>query len=352
MLNKHIDIHFSTSSAFKQSINNHNNLLPLINIKIIDKKIMKRLNTMALAGSLILLSACSSTSDELKEVNSPQIFRISDGIEVSLIAPIGFNITQEHYGFSQAESFSRIKVAEKEASYNSYLSSLTKENLLKNKLLLIKQEQVDISGALCTLMTLRQNIAGTYFEKLWLIAGDSLSSIQVEASYPEGANSQLKQAIKNSLLSLSVTTEQTNRLYTGLPFMFTETPEYKVKQRYANSIVLLPLESKDNQESIVISHGVTKQPIENIKQLSEHFLKKGKHYKNVEVLKNEMIKINEIPALLTTAYVDLNEKPSFVYQVTSYQKEKFLLLQGQTPKENKTQFKNKIDELLKHFKFK
>ena len=313
---------------------------------------IKRLNTLALASSLILLSACSSTSDELKEINSPQIFRISDGIEVALIAPIGFNITQEHYGFAQAESFSRIKISEVESPLANYLSSLTKENLLKNKLQLRNSEQINVSGALCTLMTLRQNIAGTYFEKLWLIAGDNLSSIQVEASYPEGANSQLKQAIKNSLLSLSVATEQTNRLYTGLPFMFTNTPEYKVKQRYANSIVLLPLEKTDRQESVVVSHGVTKQPIENIKQLSEHFLKKGKHYKNVEILKNEMIKINEIPALLTTAYVDLNEKPSFVYQVTSYQKEKFLLLQGQSPKENKTQFKNKIDELLKHFKFK
>lgn len=313
---------------------------------------IKRLNTLALASSLILLSACSSTSDELKEINSPQIFRISDGIEVALIAPIGFNITQEHYGFAQAESFSRIKISEVESPLANYLPSLTKENLLKNKLQLTNSEQINVSGALCTLMTLRQNIAGTYFEKLWLIAGDNLSSIQVEASYPEGANSQLKQAIKNSLLSLSVATEQTNRLYTGLPFMFTNTPEYKVKQRYANSIVLLPLEKTDSQESIVVSHGVTKQPIENIKQLSEHFLKKGKHYKNVEILKNEMIKINEISALLTTAYVDLNEKPSFVYQVTSYQKEKFLLLQGQTPKENKTQFKNKIDELLKHLKFK
>ncbi|MBU2971720.1 hypothetical protein KO527_20425 [Pseudoalteromonas sp. C2R02] len=313
---------------------------------------IKRLNTLALASSLILLSACSSTSDELKEINSPQIFRISDGIEVALIAPIGFNITQEHYGFAQAESFSRIKISEVESPLANYLPSLTKENLLKNKLQLTNSEQINVSGALCTLMTLRQNIAGTYFEKLWLIAGDNLSSIQVEASYPEGANSQLKQAIKNSLLSLSVATEQTNRLYTGLPFMFTNTPEYKVKQRYANSIVLLPLEKTDSQESIVVSHGVTKQPIENIKQLSDHFLKKGKHYKNVEILKNEMIKINEISALLTTAYVDLNEKPSFVYQVTSYQKEKFLLLQGQTPKENKTQFKNKIDELLKHFKFK
>jgi hypothetical protein len=313
---------------------------------------IKHLKTLALASSFILLSACSSTSDELKEMNSPQIFRISEGIEVSLIAPVGFNITQEHYGFAQAESFSRLKVMEVEAPYSSYLTSLTKENLLKNKLQLRNSEQINVSGALCTLMTLRQNIAGTYFEKLWLIAGDNLSSIQVEASYPEGASSKLKSEIKKSVLSLSVATEQTNRLYTGLPFMFTNTPEFKVKQRYANSVVLLPVEKTDSQESIVVSHGVTKQPIENIKQLSEHFLKKGKHYKNVEILKNEMIKINEIPALLTIAYVDLNEKPSFVYQVTSYQKEKFLLLQGQTPKANKTQFKNKIDELLKHFKFK
>ena len=65
-----------------------------------------------------------------------------------------------------------------------------------------------------------------------------------------------------------------------------------------------------------------------------------------------MIKVDNIPALATTAYVDINEKPSFVYQILSYQKEKFLLIQSQTTKANKNVLKANVDELLKQFQFK
>ncbi len=313
---------------------------------------IKRLNSLALASSMLFLCACSSTSDEIKENNSPQLFRISEGIEVGLIAPSGFRITQEHYGFSQPESFSRIRISEVEAPFTGYITSLTKENLLKNKLKLINKEQIEVGGALCTLMTLRQNIAGTYFEKLWLIAGDKLSSIQLEASYPEGASKQHKLAIKESLLSLSVATQDNLRVYTGLPFEFSDTPSFKLKQRYANSIVLLPIENKSEVESVVVSHGKTKEPIEEIKTLSDHFIKNSKHYKNVEILKNEMIKINNIPALATTAYAQLKEEPVFIYQILSYQKEKFLLVQSQSEKKDKKTFKTNVDNLIQHFKFK
>jgi hypothetical protein len=304
--------------------------------------------------TLLSFSLTSCTSNDLiaDEQPSAQIFRISNGLEVALTPPKNFNITQEHYGFIQPESFSRISLSEKEFAYNTYIETLTKENLIKNKLQLVKKEQVEISGAICSLLTLRQNIAGVYFEKMWLISGDNLSSIQVEASYPEGAPKKLKNAIKTSLLSLAVATDLNLRLYTGLPFQFSKTPNFSIKKRYANSIVLLPLGSVDTKESITVSHGKVNGNIEDVKVLSDHFLKGGKHFTEVEILKTEIIEIDNIPALATTAYTELNNEPTFVYQILSYQKNKFLLIQGQTPKQEKTEFKMSIDKLLEHFSFK
>ncbi|TPH17060.1 hypothetical protein [Litorilituus lipolyticus] len=300
---------------------------------------------------LFIVNGCTAIQKK-EELPSPQVFRISNGLEVAMTPPPSFNITQEHYGFVQPESFSRIRITEKEVAYNNYITQLTKENLLKNQYQLIKNEQIDISGALCTLLTLRQNISGIYFEKMWLISGDNLSSIQIEASYPESSPNQLKNAIKSSLLSLSVATNQNLRLYTGLPFQFNQTPNFKIKQRYANSIVLLPSDSNDSKTSVVVSHGKLNQEIEDIKVLSDHFLKNGKHYKDVEVLQSEMIKIDNIPALAATAYVKLNDQPTFVYQALSYQKGKFLLIQGQTTKNQKAKFKLQLSKLLEHFSFK
>ncbi|MGB1197748.1 MAG: hypothetical protein ACPG46_01795 [Thalassotalea sp.] len=302
---------------------------------------------------LFLITSCSTTTPILKKQQiSTQTFRISDGVEVTLAPPKNFKISQEHYGFIQPESFSRIGIFEKEFSYTSYIAKLSKENLLKNQLQLIKQEQINIKGAACSLLTLRQNIAGVYFEKIWLISGDNLSSIKVEASYPEGAPNALKKAIKTSLLSLSVATKLNLRLYTGLPFILPKTPGFTVKQRYKNSIVLLPLGSTDPKESIVISHGTLNQEIESLKVLSDHFLKQNKHYKNIEILKNQMTKIDNIPALAATAYAELNDTPIFIKQLVSYQQGKFLLIQGQTPKQNKEKFNLSLNEIETNFSFK
>lgn len=312
---------------------------------------IKVLKYTLLTGLFLLNIGCATEDNESENTNSPQTFQISDGLEVSLIAPNDFDLTQEHYGFAQAESFSRIRIEEKELPYVPYTKSLTKENLLKNKLQLIKQEQIDLHGSICTLLTLRQNIAGTYFEKLWLIAGDELSSIQIEASYPEGSNPKHRLAIKESLLSLSVATDKNRRIYTGLPFLLKATPGFRIKKRFSNSVLLLLIADQDPAISVVISHGTTKQPVENIQTLSEHFINNSKHYKNVDILTNEMIKLNDIPALATKINVDINELPVQVYQIVSYQKERFLLIQAQSPRKKNSKLQAQVDELLTHFEF-
>jgi len=311
----------------------------------------KQLISLSLACSIAFLSACASTSSDSKETNPPQVFQINNGIEVALIAPIGFNLTQEHYGFVQAESFSRIKISEIESPLVNYLSQLTKENLLKNKLQIKNQEEVKVNGATCHLLTLRQNIAGTYYEKKWLIAGDELSTIQVEASYPEGANNSHKQNILKSLTSLAVKTEQAKRIYTGLPFKFSDTPNFKLTKRFTNSVVFSHLDDKKKQ-NVTFSHGATKDDIEDVKQLSDHFLKNSKSIKELEILNNEMIKINNIPALASTAYAIINEEPVYIYQVVAYQNKRFLLMQGYSIKADKTEFKDNVNQLLKNFEYK
>ncbi len=310
---------------------------------------MNKIKTSLTAGLCLLSVACSTTTTE-NEPQNYQTFQISSGIEASMQPPVGFNITQEHYGFVQPASFSRIELKEIEIPYPTYLQALTKENLLKTKLRLVKQEEIEVNKANCTLLTLRQLIAGTYYEKLWLIAGDKLSSIQVEASYPEGISNTQKQAIKESLMSLSVETNTNSRLYTGLPFYLNATPNFTIKQRHANSIVLADSEQPSN--IVVISHGKLAQQVENIQTISEHFLKNSKSLSEVEITKNEMIKLNDIPALSTQAYAINGDEMHWVYQVVSSQKSKFLLVQATSPKAERKTFAVKLEQLLGEFKFK
>lgn len=318
-------------------------------------------NVFVIFCLILITSSCNYGNEKQNDLdhnlghdldnNITQTFRISQGIEVSMVAPSGFKLSHEHYGFTQIESFSRIKISEIEIPYSKYLTNISKENLLINQLQLIKKEPIEVGGALCTLLTLRQNIAGAYFEKLWLIAGDKLSVIQIEASYPEGSPKSHKQAIKKSLLTFTVATDDQHRIYTGLPFKLAKLTNFTVKQRHSNSVVLLPTDATDSKTSVVISHGITKKPIESIQELSEHFLNNSQSLKNIDIRSNEMIKLNKIPALVTISHAQIKDEMVWVYQVVSYQKEKFLLIQGQTPLEQQEKLANILPELLNNFEF-
>ncbi|KPV96566.1 hypothetical protein AN214_01387 [Pseudoalteromonas sp. P1-9] len=309
----------------------------------------KPLSTLALALSLTFMGACSSTSDQQNNETLTQTFRVSQGMEVQLEKPQGFKLTREHYGFVQPETFSRIKVNEVEVPYEQYLTNLTTENLLKSQLQLLKTENVVVNGANCTLLTLRQIIAGTYYEKLWLVAGDSLSSLKIEASYPESSNKQHKDVIKQSLFSAAVQTDDDARLYTGLPFLFTGIDNFKIVQRNLNSVVLVS-ENFPNA-SVVVSHGKLSSEMENIESLSHHFLNNSKSLSDVEITKDEPIKIDGIPAIATQAYVTKGDLPAWVYQVTSSQKGKFLLIQALSNKVDRKPFSKELESLISQFKF-
>ncbi|TMO82044.1 hypothetical protein [Pseudoalteromonas spongiae] len=302
------------------------------------------------AVSLLFLSGCNSTSDQIKDSNNIQTFQLNEGLEIQIEAPNGFKLTKEHYGFIQPDSFSRIKINEIETPYYNYLKKLTESNLSQDQLQLLKSEQILINGAKCTLLTLRTPISGTYFEKLWLISGDKLSSIKIEASYPESSNYKLKQAIRQSLHNISVQTNDNARIYSGLPFTLTETGHFKLVQRNLNSIVLTS--EKFIGATVVISHGRLTDENKSTKMLGHYFLQQSKHLTDLEIYQDNALKIDGIPAISTSSYASLQGEPTWVYQITSSQKGKFLLVQSISKVDDKEEFFEDLKNLISHFKFK
>lgn len=297
-----------------------------------------------------LLAGCKLSEEKIDETNY-QTFQISESILASIKPPSGFQITPEHYGFVQPESFSRIKIEEIELGRELYVEQLTKENFQHLKLLLLNKETIDISGSNCDLFTLRQEIAGIFYDKIWLIAGDALSSIKIEASYPQGASPKHKKAILDSIKSLSVQVNPAQRYYTGLPFKFKSLNGFKVSQRFTNSLIIEPI-INDSNTTIIISHGVIENELEKISHLSDHFLEKNTKLSDTEIIKNEFINIDKIPAFSAQAYANFQGRSIWLNQITSTQKQKFLLIQAITDRENKTQLSNQFNELMQQFQFK
>lgn len=314
----------------------------------------------AIPLSLVLL-ACNSTmktkpidNEVVQESSLPQRFILSDGLQVSLMPPTGFSLTTEHFGFTQAETFSRIKVYEVEIPYQEYLSSLSAEKLALYKMQLVKQEDITIANAICHISEVKKAIAGTVFDKKFLVCGDELSSVVVESSYPESAPKKQKEVIEQAITSLSVKADNNLRVFTGLPFYLTQTPGYKITKRFRNSIVLEPLtqnlNDEDNENTVVISHGVSENT--SSEQLSAHFLSKAASEGAIEAITRNNVKLGGIAALESTVNILEKDKKYWFKQVVSYQKDRFLLIQARILEGEGVEFRGVVDELLSNFEFK
>lgn len=308
---------------------------------------------------LTSVTACSTTPSLHTEQNpkasvtaaaQPQRFILSDGLQVRLTPPSGFSLTPEHYGFVQPESFSRIKVYEVEVPYQEYLKGFNQEDLAKRKIQLVTKEDIELQNAICHLATLKQAIAGTVFDKQVMICGDELSSVIIEASYPESATTAHKQAIYQSITSLNVNIDNQLRLFTGLPFAFTETPGYKITTRFRNSLVMRPLSDNSGKSTLVVSHGISENT--TTQQLAMHLMAKNGSPDDIEIVRNEATTLGNIPALATSAYINIAGEAFYTKQILSYQSDRFLLVQTRVPKDREDVTNSKLDSLLSHFVFK
>ncbi|MBJ2130618.1 hypothetical protein JC525_16950 [Alteromonas sp. IB21] len=320
-----------------------------------------QLKNLFFTSLLVCLTACSSTRNlesnaPQVETDQPQRFILNDGLQVSLIPPAGFTLTPEHYGFAQPESFSRIKVYEVEVPYKTYTTRITKENMAENKLQWVEQKDVEVASAVCKLTVLKQAIAGTIFDKQLLVCGDNLSSVVVEASYPESANKVHRQAIFDSMITLNVNTDENLRIFTGLPFKLNATPGFKITKRFANSIVLQSLEDNAEESSsdkgiVVISHGTTDAT--SIDELAINLITKGHPPENIEILTNSASKLDGIPALTTSAYTKNRKGESvWIKQTLSYQNKRFLLFQSRVLQHKQSVFEEQVKALIEQFEFK
>lgn len=325
------------------------------------KAISMQLKNLFFTSLLVCLTACSSTRNlesntPQVETDQPQRFILNDGLQVSLTPPAGFTLTPEHYGFAQPESFSRIKVYEVEVPYKTYTTRITKETMAENKLQWVEQKDVEVADAVCKLTVLKQAIAGTIFDKQLLICGDNLSSVIVEASYPESANKVHRQAIFDSMTSLNVNTDDNLRIFTGLPFKLNATPGFKITKRFANSIVLQSLEDNTEESSsaesvVVISHGTTDAT--SIDELAINLITKGYSPESIEILTNSASKLDGIPALTTTACAkNKSGDANWIRQTLSYQDNRFLLIQTREHRKPNLSDSLDFDKLLAEFEFK
>ena len=83
-----------------------------------------------------------------------------------------------------------------------------------------------------------------------------------------------------------------------------------------------------------------------------HLMAKNGSPDDIEIVRNEPTTLANIPALSTTAYINIADEAYFTKQILSYQSGRFLLVQTRVPKDKQDVTDTALDVLLKHFVFK
>jgi len=307
------------------------------------------MNHLSLAVSVVFLSflvGCQATN---KSLMNQQRFQLSPGLDIKINVPVNYSIAPDFLGFENNDLISKIMVEEITSPLSVVTAQLNEQAFNKVQLEFINSENITIDSRQATFITLKQAINGVYFEKLWLLTGDELSSVKIAASYPESKRENTGQELKRSLLSTALKIDMQKRIFTGLPFTFNTNNYYQIAMRASNSIVL---KATEDNASIVFSHGKVHAKDENKESLSQFFIDSAKSLENIEVLSRDTIKVSGLPAQRVIAYGQKEGEDIWFSQTLVISGDKFTLIHAMSPKDKKITASDELDKLLKTFSFK
>lgn len=302
---------------------------------------------IALLFLFTLTAGCQLTTNN--QVNQ-QRFQLSKGLDVKIDVPNDYAIAADFLGFENRSTLSKISFEEITSPLPAIKETLTEEAFEKIQLEFINEEEVNVDNVSAKLLTLKQAINGIYFEKLWLVTGDNLSTVRVTASYPESKKSTIGEQLRASLLSTKLHLKIEERVFTGLPFELAATAPFEITKRAANSIVL---KEPEIDATVVISHGkINEQNKGNVEELAQFFIDSTRSLSNVEILKRDSIKIASLPANRVQAYAKQSTNDLWFCQLLITHNEKFALIHATSKKENKEEAEKSLYNLLENFRFK
>jgi len=294
-----------------------------------------------------LTAGCQLTTKS--QVNQ-QRFQLSKGLDIKIDVPNDYAIAADFLGFENRSTLSKITFEEIASPLPTIKETLTREVFEKIQLEYINEEEVNVDNIKAKLITLKQAINGVYFEKLWLITGDNLSTVRVTASYPESQKATIGEKLRASLLSTQLLLKIENRIFSGLPFELTTTLTYEITKRATNSIVL---KDSNIDSTVVISHGkIDNKNKDDIEGLAQFFIDSTRSLSNVEILKRDSINIANLPAIRIQAYAKQNNNDLWFCQLLITHNEKFALIHTTSKKDNKEVAEKSLYKLLESLRFK
>lgn len=219
------------------------------------------------------------------------------GSKISMVAPKDFKVATNFMGFQQAETNSSVMVLDIPGPFLDVQKGLTKENLLKQGVVVETIEQVQVQGFPGLLIKGQQTAYEIEFTKYTLAFGSEKETILINAIAPKG-NLVLENLVKEALLS---TVYHPNKILTPLDTVdfeiATEGTDFVFAKSMSNMLIYnrdgkMPTESTD-MASLVVAKAISKVEITDKKEFATNRIK----MLPVQITEIKSVKLIEINGL-------------------------------------------------------
>lgn len=169
------------------------------------------------------------------DTSSAQPVRIP-GTKVTLSPPEGFSVAQQYPGLERRDVQASMMVTELPVPAVDMMRSMTAPALATKGMILISARDITINQSPARLLQVGQKAATGEVLKWMLIAGDTQTTIMVVGTFRE-ASSEIGDAIRQSLLTVSWGSAQPSSAFEGLSFRLTPTGKMKLARRLSNMLM-------------------------------------------------------------------------------------------------------------------
>ena len=167
-----------------------------------------------------------------------QAIRVT-GTSVALAPPPGFEPSSRFPGFERADLQSSVMVTEIPGPFADVSRGMTSAGLATRGMTLISSTTRLVDGRQALLLKVSQAAGGLAVRKWMIVSGDAKSTVMIVGTFPEGHESEIGDAMKDSLLTArwAVAGAPPDH-FEGLSFRVSPTTSLKIAGRMSNMLLL------------------------------------------------------------------------------------------------------------------
>ncbi len=257
------------------------------------------------------------------------------GTKFKLLVPEKFIVAKDFAGIIIRETATSVHLVELPTDRKSMERGLTKENLAKKGMNLIKSEKVQSEIGKATLLHVTQSAQGREFRKWMLIGGTNKSALLLTATVPVTLADDMKNILKNVLLTALWDPKMSVDPLEGSGFTVKETKDLKISQAIMGGSLLLTKNGIKKRQNLtdpfmIIGQGTSEKGISDLVAFSKYYLNNIKDLSKIKIKKQEDLSIASMPACGLTAEAVYHGIKVMVYLAIAYNGTHHYILRGVT----------------------